>query len=54
MRTRDLTDASSWRAWGGGDANDFTVDLSTNPYPDGAQPMRSCATLAKPVLNNRT
>lgn len=54
MRTRDLTNASSWRAWGGGDANDFTVDLSTNPYPAGAQPMRSCATLAKPVLNNRT
>ena len=45
MRTRDLTDPASWRAWGGAGPDDFTVDLSTTPYPAGSQRMRSCAVL---------
>ena len=31
MRTRDVTDPSSWRAWGGV-ANGFSIILNANPY----------------------
>jgi len=33
MRTRDITDPNSWRAWGG---DSFNVSLSTSPYTGGA------------------
>lgn len=39
MRTRDLTDPASWRAWGGAG---FTVPLAASPYAPGrsARPWR--------------
>ena len=57
MRTRDLSDPSSWRAWDGtyrlGEETgrrepSFTVDLSTNPYVAGGSG-RTCAVLANPT-----
>lgn len=58
MRTRDLTDASSWRAWdgtfeAGSGQPSFTADLSHNPY-DGEPSHSTCAVFAKPKPHNHT
>ena len=61
MRTRDLSDASSWRAWDGHfdpttGAPSFTADLSRNPYANtgGKGAMTTCAVLANPNPHNHT
>ena len=43
MRTRDLTDPASWRAWGGAD---FSVPLAASPYAPGPPPDPAAHTCA--------
>ena len=46
MRTRDLTDPASWRAWGGAS---FNISLAVNPYRD--RPFDPRRHLCVPITN---
>jgi hypothetical protein len=49
MRTRDLTDPSSWRAWGGAD---FSVSLAASPYEPGGGGLDPAAHTCTPFTNS--